>query len=143
MKKPKSVESLKPKVDSVEKLAERPLTPFQRAQKELWEKRKKIADKKAAELGKHYTDIFNQYLGEYFDNFAQSKEENQVAYDTLNKSWKKYANEANAFQKYVVLRVNSFEEEVARIAKANVQFHAYHPIEIAEEVLDLTNLKSE
>jgi hypothetical protein len=140
MKKLKSVESLQPKI---EKFSQQPLTPFQRAQKELWEKRQKIADKKSAELGKHYTERFNEYLREYFDNFAQTKEENLVSYETLNKSWKKYANEANSSQKYVVLRVNSFEEELARIVKNNVQFHANHPLEVPEEVIDLTNLKSE
>jgi len=119
------------------------LTPLERAKKELWEKRKKNAEKKSAELGKHYTDRFNGYLREYFDGFSESKDENAISYDVLNKSWKKYANEANASQKYVVLRVNSFEEEVARIVKQNVQFQANHPLEVPEEIIDLTNLKSE
>ena len=146
MKKQKSVDSLKGKVAHLQKKLDTikaNLTPFQKTQQELWEKRQKIADKKSMELGQHYTKRFNEYLKEYFDNFAQSKEENQLSYDILNKAWKKYASEANASQKYVVLRVNSFEEEVARIVKQNVQFHANHPLEIPEEVIDLTNLKSE
>lgn len=139
MKKVKSVQRLKREKKEASEIG---LTPLQRAQKELHEKRQQIVNKKAAELGQHYTKTFNEYLSEYFDNFA-SKEENAVSYETLNKAWKKYANEANASQKYVVLRGDTFEVEVARIVKANVQFHENHPIAIPEEVIDLTNLKSE
>lgn len=122
---------------------ERQETGLQRAQREIFEKRKKLAEKKSAELGKHYTERFNAYLQTYFNNFVESKEENKIAYDSLNKDWKKYANQVNATQKYVVVRAQSFEEEVERIVKANVQFKENHPIEIKEEVVDLTNLKSE
>lgn len=131
------------KVEFKKQKLERQLTPLERSRKELWEKRQKIADKKSMDLGKHYTERFNEYLREYFDNFAPSKEENLVSYDILNKSWKKYANEANVSQKYVVLKCNSFEEEVTRIVKANDQFKENHPIAIPEDVIDLTNLKSE
>lgn len=120
-----------------------PLTPLERAQKELFEKRKKHAEKKSKELGKHYTDRFNAYLNTYFSNFTESVEENQIAYDTLNKSWKKYSNEANASQKYVTLRADTFEVEVSRIVKGNAQFQVNHPVPLKEEVVDLTNLKSE
>lgn len=119
------------------------ITPLERAQKELFEKRKKHAEKKAKDLGIHYTDRFNAYLSTYFNNFNESAEENQIAYDTLNKSWKKYVNEANASQKYVTLRVDTFEVEVSRIVKGNAQFQVNHPVPLKEEVIDLTNLKSE
>ncbi len=131
------------KVEAIKAKYERPLTPLENARKELWEKRQKIADKKSKDLGIHYTKRFNEYLSEYFNNFASSKEENLVSYETLNKSWKKYASDANASQKYVVLHVNSFEQEVVRIVKNNDQFKENHPIAIPEEVIDLTNLKSE
>ncbi|MES2395796.1 MAG: hypothetical protein V4549_07325 [Bacteroidota bacterium] len=143
MKRSKSVKSLKRQIKYDESQIDASLTPLQRAQKEIFKKRVALAEKKSAELGKHYTDRFNTYLSTYFNNFTESAEENQIAYDTLNKSWKKYANEANASQKYVVLRTDTFELEVSRIVKENDQFKVNHPVPLKDDVIDLTNLKSE
>lgn len=110
------------------------LTPLDRARKELLDKRKAFAKKKASDLGKHYTERFNGYLREYFNNFTESEEENEIAYNVLNTSWKEYCVNANRTQKYVTVKPSSFEEEVARIVKENPQFQK------KDKIVDLTDL---
>lgn len=128
--KQENIKYQKPKMENT-------LTPLDRARQELFDKRKKFAQKKAADLGKHYTDRFNDYLREYFNNFTESEEENEIAYNVLNTSWKEYCVNANRIQKYVTIKPSTFEEEVARIIKENPQFQK------KDQIVDLTNLTEE
>jgi hypothetical protein len=124
--------------EEVKKIVEQEmLTPLQRAQKELHMKRLKHHNEKAKALSAMYNERFNGYLQTYFNNFSEDEKENQISFDVLNKSWKKYCGDVNASQKYLSLKPGSFAEEVANIISKNPQFQK------KDEVIDLTNLKTE
>lgn len=106
--------------------------PFQKAQQELFEKRNKFREGKLAELHKIYKERLDGYLGTYFNGWSDIEEENEISYDTLNKSWVTYCVNANRTQKYVDLKVKAFEEEVTRIISENPQFQP--------KVVDFTKL---
>ena len=107
-------------------------TPLERAQEEITKKRNELTKKKTAELAKIYIERLNGYLGTYFNGWSEIEEENTISYETLNKSWREYAVKANRTQKYLVLSINAFEVEVARIVSENPQFQ--------KQVINLTDL---
>jgi len=92
------------------------------ARETILNERMRNAYKRAEELSALYTNRLNEYLDTYFSNFSEVVSENEFAYAVLDKQWKAYCRKANVAQKYVTLRTNDFEVEVARIVKENVKF---------------------
>lgn len=81
-------------------------------------------------MADHYQKRFNEYLNLYFSQLTGREEEDEMIFNIIKKDWIKYCQEANSSQKYMVLKVKSFEEEVTRIKK-----------EIKDkEVVDITKL---
>lgn len=101
---------------------DKPKSALDLARERILNERIKNAHKKAEELSVGYTARLNEYLHTYFANFAAEPAENEFAYTLLDKEWKQYCQKANSIQKYVTLRANAFEVEVARIVKENPQF---------------------
>jgi hypothetical protein len=92
------------------------------ARKTILNERMRNAYKRAEELSVGYTNRLNEYLNTYFSNFSEVVSENEFAYAVLNKQWRAYCRKVNVAQKYVTLRANAFEVEVARIVKEDVKF---------------------
>jgi hypothetical protein len=84
--------------------------------------RKDFHEKKVKELGEGYTEHLKQLLNIYFGGFSESDEENKISFDLLQKEWTTYVQKANRAQKFIVLKIDAFENEVKRITETEEQF---------------------
>jgi hypothetical protein len=95
---------------------------FDDARKKILVDRIKNENKERDRLGQMYNARLNEYLNTYFNSFSQDKRENEFAFDTLNKTWKKYVAWENKSQTLLTLKADSFEKEVSIIVSKNPQF---------------------
>lgn len=107
---------------TIPSVMDKPKSALDVAREKILKDRIENANKRAEELSQTYLTRLNEYLDTYFRNFSPDISENEFAYNTLNKDWKEYCQKVNVIQKYIALRPNAFEVEVARIVKENPQF---------------------
>lgn len=64
-----------------------------------------------ANIEKH-NDLLNQYVRTYFSRRYDNNDDMQIAFDTLNRDWKKHCRLINSTDRTINLKSNAFEERV-------------------------------
>lgn len=67
-----------------------------------------------AKIEKH-NEILNQYVRTYFSRRYSDNDEMQIAFDTINKDWKKHCRVINSTDKTINLKSNYFEQRVKTV----------------------------
>lgn len=72
-------------------------------------------------LKQKHDKVLMDYVRTYFDKQYESKQDMALAYETINRNWKKYVREINSVNKIISLNKQSFEREcqkfIVRIKK--------------------------
>lgn len=75
----------------------------------------KVANKEADK----YTQVMADYLKTFFSRKYTSDLDSQMAYDTINRDWKKLCKKVNGTSRHINLKKDEFERQVKIVLEKN------------------------